>query len=52
MAEENPTTGTEEQNKPRSKWKKYAAIGAFLFFLIKGLLWLVGIYFGAQLFGC
>ncbi|MCU0432774.1 MAG: hypothetical protein MUC87_04905 [Bacteroidia bacterium] len=52
MEEQNLPSDTSEEKKPRGKWKKYAAVGAFLFFLIKGLLWLVGIYFGAQIFGC
>jgi hypothetical protein len=52
MEENQLPDQTEEQAKRRGRWKKAAAIGAFLFFLIKGLLWLVGIYFGSQLFGC
>ncbi|MCA6363661.1 MAG: hypothetical protein IM638_11545 [Bacteroidetes bacterium] len=52
MEEDNLPANSDAQTKPRGKWKKYAAIGAFLFFLIKGLLWLAGLYYGAQLFGC
>jgi len=32
-----------DENNPdtKKKWLKYAGIGAFMFFLIKGLLWLI-----------
>jgi len=36
--------------EPKKKWLKYAGWGAFLFFLIKGLLWLAALRFGAELF--
>ncbi len=30
-----------DDSKNKKKWLKYAGVGAFLFFTIKGLLWLV-----------
>ena len=42
---------SKAMNKFFSKYGKKAAIGVFLFFLIKGLLWLVVIYFGATTIG-
>lgn len=38
----------EEEKKDKKKWLKRAGIGAFLFFLIKGLLWLVVFFFAAK----
>ena len=32
------------------KWLKQAGFAGFLFFLLKGIAWLVVLYFGAKLF--
>ena len=37
-----------EQNDNKSKWLKRAGIGAFLFFLVKGLVWLAVFFFAAK----
>ncbi len=38
--EENKNTA-EAQAGQKKKWLKYAGIGAFTFFLVKGLAWLI-----------
>ncbi|MCH2198003.1 MAG: hypothetical protein MK081_04425 [Flavobacteriales bacterium] len=44
---------TEENNKKGIiAWIKRIGIWAFLFFLLKGIGWLLLIYFGIDLFGC
>jgi hypothetical protein len=37
--------------KPKITWLKRLGWAGFLFFLIKGLIWLAVIYFGIELFG-
>lgn len=40
-------------NEPKWKaWFKRLGLGAFLFFLLKGIGWLVLFYFGFELAGC
>lgn len=40
-----------ENQKPRMMWLKRLGWAGFLFFLVKGLIWLAVIYFGFELFG-
>ena len=40
-----------DHQKPKMTWLKRLGLAGFLFFLIKGLLWLAVIYFGFELFG-
>lgn len=53
MKENQPTTSTNESNKSSKKtWLKRIGLAGFLFFLIKGLVW-IAVFFGAgQLLGC
>jgi len=37
-----------EQKDNKSKWLKRAGMGAFLFFLAKGLVWLAVFFFAAK----
>ena len=46
-------TGTEpEQKKGIVKWLKRLGLAGFLFFLIKGLIWIAVFYGGLKLLGC
>jgi len=39
---------TENQGNNKKMWLKRAGIGAFLFFLAKGLVWLAAIFFATK----
>lgn len=39
---------TITKTKPKSKWLKRLGIGAFAFFFIKGIVWLVVFFFAAK----
>jgi hypothetical protein len=39
------------KQKPKRTWLKRIGWAGFLFFLIKGLIWLIVIYFGVELIG-
>jgi len=41
----------QEKSSQLQRWLKRFGVGAFLFFLIKGLLWLLVLFGGAQLIG-
>lgn len=44
-----------EPEKPRRSamaWLKRLGIAGFIFFLLKGILWLVVIWGGVEIFGC
>lgn len=36
-----PSVSPDVQPSKKKKWLKYAGVGAFAFFLIKGLAWLI-----------
>lgn len=37
-----------EQKNDKTKWVKRLGVGAFLFFLLKGLVWLAVFFFAAK----
>jgi len=37
----NPPTDQGNSKPPRQRWLRHLGIGAFLFFLVKGIAWLV-----------
>lgn len=41
----------QEKSSQLQRWLKRFGVGAFLFFLIKGLLWLLVFFGGVQLLG-
>lgn len=43
----------QKPNKPYKKWLKRFGVGGLIFFTLKGIAWLVVLYFGVELFrGC
>lgn len=40
----------EKKQKPVLQWIKKLGVLGFLFFFVKGLVWLAVLYFGVQLF--
>jgi hypothetical protein len=44
--------GNQNEKKGFIKWLKRLGIAGFLFFLIKGLIWLAVIYGGLHVAGC
>jgi hypothetical protein len=50
MAEEQYTQ--QKDKKGLVKWLKRLGIAGFMFFLIKGLLWIAVIYGGFRIAGC
>lgn len=49
--EQEPITQGKE-NKGLKKWLKRLGFAGFMFFLIKGLIWLVVIFGGLKIAGC
>jgi len=43
---------TDKQKKNKHQWLKQLGIAGFLFFLIKGLIWLAVFFGAAKLFAC
>lgn len=43
---------TDKQKKNKYQWLKQLGIAGFLFFLIKGLIWLAVFFGAAKLFAC
>ena len=43
---------TEVQPARKRSWLKKLGVAGFMFFLIKGLLWIVAFYGGFRLLGC
>jgi hypothetical protein len=49
---ENKPITEEKPKKGFAKWIKRFGIAGFLFFLIKGLVWIAVFYFGFRISGC
>jgi hypothetical protein len=49
---ENKPETEPKQNKGIVKWLKRLGLAGFLFFLIKGLIWIAVFYGGLRLLGC
>jgi hypothetical protein len=51
-AMENKPATEPKQKKGIVKWLKRLGLAGFLFFLIKGLIWIAVLYGGLRFFGC
>jgi hypothetical protein len=50
--ENKPPLQKEESKKGLVKWLKRLGVAGFLFFLVKGLVWIAIFYWGARISGC
>lgn len=49
---EIPRSASGENKKSLKEWFKKMGFAAFMFFLLKGIAWLVIGYFGLEMLGC